>query len=67
MSLIETVKLAFTGVPSPKRDAAKSRARLKQAVASRSHGSIRLQLGLFYTKEEAERRYERARAIKFDN
>lgn len=64
MSLIDKIALAFT-VPTPKTDAVKSRERLKRAIASRSHGSIRLQLGLFYTREEAEQRYERAKAIKF--
>lgn len=63
--LLEKIKLAFTGVPAKRNDSIKSRDRLKQAVASRSHGSIRLQLGLFYTKEEAERRYERAKSIRF--
>ena len=64
MSLLDEIVLAFT-VPTLNVDAVKSRERLKHAVASRSHGSIRLQLGLFYTREEAEQRYERAKAIKF--
>ena len=64
MSLLDTLALAFT-VPKITKDAAKSRARLKRVIAGRSHGSIRLQMGLFYTKEEADRRYELARSIKF--
>lgn len=37
----------------------------RRIVASRSHGNVRLQAGLFYTKSDVDAEYERLRGTEF--
>ena len=65
MNLLEKIIVAYSGSNLPRQSDTDVRNRLKKAVASRAHGNIRIQLARFYTRKDAERRYEQAQKIKF--
>ena len=64
MNILRKISLAFSKrAILPETDGI-SRARIKRIVANQSHGNIRLQLGKFYTKKDADKRYEQGQRIK---
>ena len=38
---------------------------IRGIVSARSHGNVRLQNGLFYTKKDVDEKYERLRGVNF--
>ena len=64
--LVELIKLAFSKTTVPEelhQDILPET--IRGIVSGRSHGNVRLQEGLFYTKEDVDEQYERARSYKF--
>jgi hypothetical protein len=65
VKLLRRILSAFRA-PKPRKLGAQSQSRaLRQIVAARSHGNIRLQQGKYVTKNELMLEFEAAREIKF--
>lgn len=64
--LIELIKLAFeqpTMPDEPHKDILPDT--IRGIVSARSHGNVRLQEGLFYTKDDVDEQYQRVRKYDF--
>ncbi len=59
-----TRALSKPAKPSAPHDASDPQT-IRGIVSARSHGNVRLQNGLFYTKKDVDDQYERLRGVNF--
>lgn len=65
MSLIQTLRLAFSVPKFRLRTAEDEQKRHKQLVGSLAHGNVLLQFGRFVTKEDIDVKFDKYRHVSF--
>ena len=64
--MLKAIAIAFGRTPKPRRpELSIDPETVRAVVAERSHGNVRLQAGMFYTKDDVDAEYELVRGTEF--
>ena len=67
MKILEAIKLAFSGPTMPRHSKEAERETDRRIVSRLATGNVRLQMGLFSTREEIDEERKKVKSYNFDD